>query len=294
MENEVYPDILTYAEHIAGFLFYPELPLNDFTQPQTGAISEYHAYGAFLFPRYLAEHGPGPEILKASFTETAGEPDPLDVLDRLLLERGETMEATFFDFVGKNATLDYLHRQTYLEALDRSGGYLSVYSHRPSGVLSEHSEAWKTNLDHLPVSYSANYWEIRTTAEHFEVDVETQDEGRWSASLVTYDGEAHTFQTLDWTGSDTQTLAASTTANDIWLAIALLDDDAPGRVHPYRLRFRPIHESPETGDPDDTGDETPRSCGCTSGGGIVPHFALLALLVFRRRSSAQHLLDFTH
>lgn len=264
MENEVFSDNLEYGRHIASFLFYPEYPLNFFTLPSTGALSETHAYGAFLFPRYLSEHGPGHALLRESFTDSKGQDDPLDVLDRLMKDSGTSLNEQFFSFIQRNATLNYAHRASYIAHLDTYGGYLSVYSHRPSGVLSDYNDQWKSNLEDFPVSLSANYWEIRPTQTPFTIDIESFDEGEWHAAIVTFDGSTHTVKSTTWTGKEQVALDMTATAHETWLVVGLHHSEAPQRAHPYQVRLR--SQDPDTGDhsDDDTGpNEEPNGCQCS-------------------------------
>ena len=280
MESEVYPEVEDYASHIASFLFYPEIALNEFQIPETGSLAETHAYGAFLFPQYLVEHGPGADIIRRSFTETQGESDPLNVLDRLLRPSGSSIDSIFFSFSEHNATLDYEHRSTYLAELNALGGYTSPESHRPSGTLTEQSTQWNTSYQHPPVSFAANYWVIDSLSASSEIEIESQEEGLWHAAVVGFDGTNHNVESIQWTGRERHILYSPNDEAEQWLVVAVTDRERALKVHPYRVRVRT-----DSG-PTDTGTPMDHNCACTSSTlpvGWIILFGLPVALYSRRQ-----------
>lgn len=291
MEQEVFPDATALLRHLPSFLFYPELPLNYFPTTSTGALSDTHAYGAFLFPLFLDQQFPESDILRTSFTNTQGQNNPLHVLQRLLIQQNTSLKHMFFHFSEVNGTLNYPERNAYLSALDAYGGFNTANSNRPSGTLSHHSDAWKSNEDQFPPSMGANYWRVVPSTNPFTVRVESFEDGDWYAALVTFDGVDHTATSVQWTGKDQVSVQTESPVLDSWLVIAVFDSNSESRLHPYRVSF---HDRPQGTDTGHTGDITPPKGHCNATGTYTLGPVVFSVLLFRLRRRRQKSLHLSH
>jgi len=130
MEKEVYASDTTYADFLFGYAFMPYKQLNAYQYPGSGAIEEFHQYGAFIFPRYLTEHYADWTLIRDSWVDAAWGSDPVEMLDGLTPEVG--IDVLFADFAAHNATWDYLDQDLYVNQLDSlsSGGGYAIYDRR--------------------------------------------------------------------------------------------------------------------------------------------------------------------
>ncbi|MEZ4241321.1 MAG: DUF6055 domain-containing protein [Myxococcota bacterium] len=87
-------------------LLLPQLPVNAFDYPDTGALQEYYQYGAFLFPHDLG-HQLGIELIRDSWLDTGRDPDPMEVLRGLTAAQGADFDELFLDHLARNAAYDY-------------------------------------------------------------------------------------------------------------------------------------------------------------------------------------------
>lgn len=142
MAGEVFPQNAYWGSSLIGFAFLPYLPLNFFDYPDTGALQEYHQYGAFIFPRYLSEQVADWQIIRDSWLDTTTEPDPLEVLRVLLANRGFDLNQVFREFAAHNATWDYAEGEFYTQLLDWAGSSMPgenkhIVAELPSSGTSE-------------------------------------------------------------------------------------------------------------------------------------------------------------
>ena len=291
MEQEVYPESTEHHRHLPNFLFFPELPLSHFPTEWTGTLSDSHAYGAFLFPLYLQQILPSAPLIRESFTNTQGQSDPLQVLDRLLNTYDTTLKETFFGFSAANGTLAYPQREAFLEALDEYGGYNSAYSNRPSGTLSYHNAEWKSDATHFPASLGVNYWNVVPSTDPYSIHIDSFEDGDWFAALVSFDGSTHTSQTIEWQGQDSVRVEIDTPLSESWLVVSVIDSSSDTRIHPYRVSFQTKPKRQDTGD---TGSPPQTERGCATKGSVnLPIVGLIGLLVLLRRRR-QDPLHFAH
>ena len=283
IEGQVYPNNPLYADPVAGFLLFPDLPLGTYEVPDQGTLVELHPYGALLFPQYLGEHGPGVDFIRQTFLETNGDNDPITVADRLLKEQGSSMTEVFFSFAMHNATLDYKDRDWYLSALESDGGYENVLSHRPSGTLSRYSTEWKTPSENLPTGYGSNYWKIRDVPETYTVSFHSLSDTLGVVAVVTRDGEMHNARFTTFSGRESVVLEIEdANEQERWLVVANGTQD-PLSVLNYEVRIT-IGGSQDT-DTDLPPSEPSGGCTCNSPGtlSLSSPTVFLWFWLFRRR-----------
>lgn len=131
IEVEVYPDNPGYVAFLFGYALIPHLELNFFDYPDTGALQEYHQYGAFIFPRYLAEFVGDWRIVRNAWVEpqVAGN-DPLAALEAEIEDLGVGLDEAFMDFAARNVTWDYEHGDWYEYYVDAYGEYFPSQDNR--------------------------------------------------------------------------------------------------------------------------------------------------------------------
>lgn len=146
IEVEVYPDDPGYADNLYGFAYLPHLALNFFDYPDSGKLQELHQYGAFIFPRYLAEFEGGWEMVRDSWVD-ASRTDPLETLRDLLDDEGRDLDEVVADFAARNAFWDYEHESAYEDAMD---AYEDYYASQDFRVAYEVARSGTTGVVEVP------------------------------------------------------------------------------------------------------------------------------------------------
>jgi MYXO-CTERM domain-containing protein len=290
IEVEVYPDDPDYASFLFGFAYLPETPLNAFRYPMSGALEEYHQYGAFIFPKYLSEFYGGPEIVRRSWEEGVRGGNPLDTINSLLVEQGQSIEQAFVDFAGRNATWDYEHGGWYRGAIN---GWPQNYydNHRVSGELSvvDHKGV-RMRPEHPPQTYGANYWMIEDVQSSMTVAFEGDPGPRWSVAVAWKEGAEHFRQELpvegDLASGEVTGLEA---ADEVWVVVAAVEGrHSDGTAWSYDVIVSSEDEAPV--DPITKTDAqrldsvVARECACSGSApsGVWPLLGVLAALARRR------------
>lgn len=131
IEAEVYAENPGYVSFLFGYALLPHLELNFFDYPDTGALQEYHQYGAFIFPRYLAELVGDWRIVRNAWVEPQVDGnDPLAAMEAEIGDLGVGLEEAFMDFVSRNVTWDYMHGDWYEDSVDIYAEYFPAQDHR--------------------------------------------------------------------------------------------------------------------------------------------------------------------
>ncbi len=267
MESQVFPGDPNTPAFLFGFALLPEIPLNSFKYPGSGATEEFHQYGAFVWPTHLAEQH-GPDIIYDSWMGGGPSEQPLSVLDDAL---DGAVRDEFFAFSARNATWDYTQRSDYLAAIER---YDWLEPHRPSGTVEDLS--WNEPDDHLPQTFGSNYWTVPATDERTRYELRAIDPGeeRWYGAVVTFDGVDHQVHEMrmDEAGEghvDVDPIALGTEA---WLVVSVAEtyDRDAGLEYSYQVRSR-------------AAPEPIAACSCASEGGQPAWWALGAALWGLRR-----------
>ncbi|MCO4772859.1 MAG: hypothetical protein KDA24_22695 [Deltaproteobacteria bacterium] len=115
------PESPANGTFLFGYALLPHLELDAFDYPDSGALDEYHQYGAFIFPTFLVEAGFAPELIRDTWvTPAGGTGDPIEALRARLADEGADFDALFTEFVAANAFWDYTHGD-YWEQVVLSG-----------------------------------------------------------------------------------------------------------------------------------------------------------------------------
>jgi len=296
VEGEVYQESATYASFLFGFAYLPYLPLDFYDYPDTGALTEYHQYGAFIFPRYLSEVAYDWTLVRDIWSHGSTNADPLEVLEGLLAEHDATLVETWADFTAHNVAWDYQHGTSYEWVVDAYEGYYDNHflaaSYANAGV-----EEWQEPTQRLPQRYGVNNYELRypndgTLQVELELDPtgSSGSEATWSVTLVRK-GTAIVYEPLEVVDGAVQH-SVPDIGDDVmaWLVVGA---SAPRVIYDedfgYRLRMW-VEPELDTSPPEDTGDgeggEDPKGCGCDSTAPLSASFVLFALgaaVVTRRR-----------
>jgi MYXO-CTERM domain-containing protein len=282
MESEVFPEHGPSTAFLPGFALLPDLPVDFFAYPETGALQEYHQYGAGVFVRHLSARF-GADLVRRSWVDAPPDGNPLEVLDDLT---DGALDDAFFEMTRRNATWDYPDRAAHLAAILDWGGYNARGSRRPTGTtFGEVDDTRPPGF--RPRTYGANYWQLRALYPETRVRLRV-DPGprRWEAAVSARFGEEHQHIRLDLgDGEGEALLRGFELADEVWLSVAAVDAQDRGEASwDYALSV----EDAEGSAVDDTGEEPRRrACGCASAGQRAGLPLLLAALLGARRRRAQ-------
>ncbi len=263
VEAEVWPDNPIYAIQLFGFAFIPHYALNFFDYPDTGALQEYHQYGAFIFPRYISEIAADWTVVRDAWTEGLPSGDVLDELEDQLEERGLELRSVWSDFIAHNATWDYEDGFYYEYFLDYYGDYMDDES-IVNSLEGAGSQEWIEAGDPLPMRLGSNTILLEDADSgylnvDFEGDVEGDegDDAWWTVRLVIEDGNQVSYDEVplkDTVGSLRTELPSGT--DNVYLVVgASTDRSNLDEEFGYRYRMwvgDPIQPD-DTGLPQDTG-----------------------------------------
>ncbi len=291
---EIWPEDQWHSVFLFGYLLVPERPLNAFTYPD-GSLDGYHQYGAFLWPRYLTEHVVDIDLIAETWKRGSRDGDPLVVLEDLLSDEGEALDALF-------VVWDYAHGDTYEDVVDAYAPYFPGEDHRVAAtVRGDGDSAWEPVDEGLApglLGYNLIRFERPEDGDlviGFDGDGEGEEgtPAEWGLLVVIEDDTGSRQVLLDaddseWRIEDLEDVDAAT------LVVAQLstDTDQDERFH-YRWRLEiqePLLPEDPTdllpgGDGDDDGDGLAAGCGCATGGPprLAAPWVLLALAGLRRR-----------
>lgn len=322
IEGEVHPDSDSYIAFLFGYALLPHLPVYFFDYPDSGALQEYHQYGAFIFPRYVSEIAADADVIRDSWVEDLDADTPQDAIAQLLEERGVAFADAFGDFAARNVTWDYADGEAYAEWVEAYAGYYRSDDHR---VVAEVSRSGTDGLvaapeDTLPGRYGYNVVELVRPSDGayrfaFQGDAEGSrgTDAAWRVTLVQDLAGGPRYTPVPITDGAGEVLLEGVDGETVSLVVAAVPDDArEDEVFPwsYAVTFEEAGEDTDPSDdtagdtdtPDDTGptdkpgdpladDDTVEldgGCACTSapdagGGWALGALVGAALLVRRRR-----------
>ena len=289
---EVLPGDKTYLAFVFGYGLLPNYAVNFFDYFDTGAFTEYHQYGAFLFPRYLTEHVADWRIIRDSWQRNNPSNDPLQALMDLLEEEGVDFDQTYLDFATHNALWDYDDGAWYAEYVDYYASYFPEWDCRISDSLPSGGDSeWRSaDPSCLPQRYGYNL--IRLNAPkwgHAVVEFEGESTGsrgtastwglQWAQSGKP--GAAYLPVELEDGLSGGDVLCDAGEADELWLAVANLGErfrDNETFDYRYRLEIQDSHPdcgdepqdtgTPQEPDPEDTGEPPTSTPGEMGGFGV--------------------------
>ncbi len=283
VEQEVHPGNMNHVRFASGLALLPHRALDLYDRPGDGTLEELHAYGAFLYPRYLTEHGVDPQLVADVWTQTSG--GVFDGLATQLALRGWSLAGSFGDFAAANAVWDYALGDAYADRVQQDQG---TWDRRPTvgyvpvggtvGMVSAPAETLPEGLSYNLVSYA------NPPAGLLVVELELAAVGSggsaadWQPRLVVEDADGSHFMAIE-EGNITVELDGEERA--VWLVAAQAAVPMiPGETWSWSWS---VHtEEKEEEDP-----PPPESCACTSGGSSAVYGALLLLPLLRRRHSPE-------
>jgi hypothetical protein len=285
VEGEVIPEApWETSNQLPGYSFFPDLPIDFFDYPDSGALVEYHQYGAFVFLRSLAEHQGQADALHASWL-SADDNDPLAVLDDHL-DAG--VDQAFAEFALHVPGWQFEHGDAYLWQHQEWKSIFPEQDRLLAGAHTYESGGWKTPTA-LPQRFGTNFVLLYPDEEEDDVVVDVEvDEvgsadgaGTWHVDVVVFDGAERTVVPLDVSsGSASVRLEGAGPATSVWIVASVTSwDRNPDEVWDWRYRM--------TADSQGLfgGGEGCEGCGGTGGAGGVVLLALITL-VGRRRDRA--------
>jgi len=310
VEREVYVSDTVYAQFIFGYAFMPHKQLNAFDYPDSGAIEEYHQYGAFIFPQYLSEHEADWTLIRDSWVEADWYTDPVELLQELYPDR--SLEAVFADFAAHNATWDYLDGYLYEQILEYTADETAfgIYDRRVVDTVGSQGtgEEWVDGSpETLPERYGYNVIrlkspESRKLTVRFQGDPAGTDgsTARYQVRLVREFGTNRTYTEVPIEGVEgTLDVGQVGTEAALYLVVSAFSDQwNTGETFGYRYQM-------DMGEVDNPGVDTstggakpqalhvgsdePSACGCVQGrgaGGLWLAGLGLGLALRRRRPIA--------
>ena len=291
----LHPDSGEGLELLYRYALSPHLSMEEYDRSDPYDIAYGRQYGAFIFPRYLAEHHGADDLILASWTEDVGS-DPMRELDWLLADEGLDLHELLADFAARNLVWDYDNGAAYAEALDDVSSVFDDQDGRladtvgPSGtdgweevaqdLAPHHTGTSAVRLDRMPageleVGFSGDgegdegssvTWEVRI--------VRDSDDGLEVEPLVLDDGRE---------GRRTLTLVGET---ELWIvAVPVANWPHEDESFSYALDVVPTVPASQ-GENEAEPDEEPSGCACQDRGAPGDwRGALLVLLLplLRRR-----------
>lgn len=271
-QGEVYPENATYAQFLMGYAWLPELPVGFFDYPDSGALEEYHQYGAFIFPRYVSEVAADRDLVVQSWLDAGGEEDPVAVLAAGLEARGVAFADAFGDFAARNAGWDYADGDVYADSLMAWSGYFDDNAASADNVGEEGTGGWLDLPEgHAPQRHGYAVVRAHLGAYGARIDVggdpvgSRESPSAWRVTVVEVDDDVMTYHpvTLDGEGEGSVVLRGD---GEAWIVAAAVPDRAEsGETFGFAYGVEP-GEPPDTEAPEGGKGEEPAACGCAVGG----------------------------
>ncbi len=246
--GEVFEDSPYFGSLLFGYAFLPHLALDTYLPPANGDLEEYHAYGAFIWLRFLSEQVADWRLIRDTWLDRSAITDPLEVLVAQLAARDVDATESFLDFAVHNATWDYAHHDLFAANVEHWREVLPAQD--LSGVAI--TEVWGSGSwlrppnATLPESWGANTILLRPVASgRLTVEVLPDEEGsdggagEIRAALVRHHagGASQAVELSD----DGESLSTTTVVAEEDLAVYLVvtvtsSDRQAGEVFGYQYR----------------------------------------------------------
>ncbi|HNH49424.1 MAG TPA: DUF6055 domain-containing protein, partial [Myxococcota bacterium] len=261
----------------------PYRALDLYDRPGDGTLEELHAYGAFLYPRYLTEHGVDPSLIADVWTQSPN--GVLDGLSEQLAARGLSFSTTFGDFAAANAVWDYALGAEYAARVQQEQG---TWDQKPTvgyvpvggtaGMVQAPSETLPEGLGYNLVSYA------NPPAGTLVVELELAAVGSqgspadWQPRLVVEEAEGSRILPVEG-GKISVELDGEERA--VWLVAAQAARPLlPGETWGWAWSVHSEKKEEEVVPP-------PPSCACAGGPGGPGYLGLLLIPLLRRRYSPE-------
>ena len=288
--SHVRPSDWEHGSFLGGYALLPHLSVSHFDYPDTGALEEYHHYGAFIFPRFVDELLDDPSVIRATWENPEQSDDPLVSLSWATDARGADLRDVFALFA--TSMLDwrqYDHAAHYADNVAQWTGLMPDADHRVAATRTDATAGLvAAPAETLPRRFGLNVvhltrpadgaWQVRF------VGADAGDDGtaaQWAPHVVVSGATGSTDVPLKLDGAEgtlTLDLAAAERVSLVVPQLAL----APSVDE--RFAFSYAFERPAQLAPDVTGlmaslDDEPQSCASAG----APGAAVLALVALVRR-----------
>lgn len=296
--GEVYPGNASVADFLPAYLLLTTLPVDYWVYVEQGALEEYYAYGAYLFPSYLGwELDPG--VVRDAWEEATTD-DPLESLRAAVAERGADLDELWLDHIAANVHLDYPEGRAYDDATDdwaRAWGN----DQRITGELPDTGtpDGLGPPRAERPGRYGSNAWYLRwPRTDRVTLRVEGKPEGdagspaRFGARVVVRDLEGLHYTDVPFDGlvGEVEITGLDRNTEEVVLVVGAWTPNKylfrwPDETFRYKV-FATV-PAPEVVE---EAPAAPEGCGCAQGGGTIPPWGWLAGLTLwvGRRKSRRH------
>jgi hypothetical protein len=263
IEVEVFPDNSAYVVFLFGYAMLPHLELNFFDYPDRGELQEYHQYGAFIWPRYLAEYvGDWRIVRNAWVAPQTSDGDPLEALRAEVADLDVDLDVAFMDFAARNVTWDYAHGDWYAAAV---ANYVDYFPGQDARIVHAASAAgtdgpWSPSASLRPRRYGVNVVSLVGPDDgdlvvDFRGDTAGSDgdAAHWALTLVRVRDDVPTYEVLLTDGTELATRVSDVGGEDALYVVVGARSDALewDETFDYEIDLS-VTDQPEGGD--DTGE----------------------------------------
>ena len=194
IEAELYPDSATHGVFVFGYAMLPELSVEFFDYADSGDLTEFHQYGAFIFPKYITEFVSDWSLIRDTWVAPHnGTGSPLEAIRGELEQVGVDFNDVFRDFSAHNVTWDYQYGDDYQQFYQDYAAYYSASDdHRVAASHGGVASGWVDGPGDLaPQRYGYNIIELGTPLlDSYTVEVDGEptsysgDSVDWHAVVV--------------------------------------------------------------------------------------------------------------
>lgn len=308
MAGEVFPDNPYVGINLFGLAFFPHVPLDSFSQQ--GTLEDYHRYGAFIFLRYVSEHGGLGEVVLDTYRTPNIVGDPLEVIGTALVGHGAQLADVVGEFAAHTAVLDYQQHDQFALILESIAAAYPNDDHRLAAtvdVAAATDDAIDVAPEDGPGRYGFHTVRLDTAAVAapglaLEVSVDARAAGSLGsatavrATVVQVQGSTPSYRPVPLAnGQGAVRFNDVSSDSELFLVVAAVPESAaPGETFPYRYRVRHLAIDAPRGPDDDDGDDrdpdadererevvVPLGCGGSPGQTLA--WSLLALATLTQR-----------
>lgn len=290
------------ASFLFGYAFLPQRRLDFFDYPDTGALQEFHQYGAFIFPLHLDDRLDDPMLIRDVWEVPVAGNDPVAALRIKLDQRGEDFDALWLDHIARNVTWDYPSGRAYRDVLSTYAAYYPEASNIEAASLPRQgTDGWVAGPAGLGMErYGSNTLVLSMPRDGtYTLTLEGDEVGsagtpaQFGATLVVEGrpGVVDRYTPVPFDGTTGQIVLDDLgDVTRVSVALGAWTDarSAAWSYETFPYRYRLAFEAADPMDPTDDGtgeeEEARAACGCTTGSAPGASFVpLLGLLVLARR-----------